>query len=461
MRGHYQQQNTHPLNRVFLGWIALIFILLIFKFLWGPGNPDEAEVHLKFTDELSNAQIAIWDKEGKNHNQPTWISLNQSITQKNGTSQISLQTNPKNTINLNEWSKIVYEKKNNGEYTFRLNNKDFWINVDTAILGFVIEDITIKPSANTIVNITKNDLFSTLSVFRGSLTITIDGQSLEVSSGKQLTFYSSNKSQTISDLEQKITLITQDNLESEWMRLNNASSYILKEEPTTNTSISTGEGGLIIFDTLRDESTINTSTINITGRILNTTVARVTINGLPTNIDPAKQTFELTNVELKSSENNLVYRTFNVSWALLSKGIITLYSTTWSASGSVSSGNTDAGQLETYKLDNRYTIIAPSTDFYETRETNVKIEWRVAAGLAHYIKVNGFKLSSFKSKWTNWHYFANQQFGFLQEGINTYVIQYFDSQDKEIHKQLFIIKKLPPFSSSGVRKPITSWEVSR
>lgn len=97
------------------------------------------------------------------------------------------------------------------------------------------------------------------------------------------------------------------------MRLNNASSYILKEEPTTNTSISTGEGGLIIFDTLRDESTINTSTINITGRILNTTVARVTINGLPTNIDPAKQTFELTNVELKSSENNLVYRTFNVS----------------------------------------------------------------------------------------------------------------------------------------------------
>ncbi len=105
--------------------------------------------------------------------------------------------------------------------------------------------------------------------------------------------------------------------------------------------------------------------------------------------------------------------------------------------------------------------MAPSSDFYETRETKVKIEGRVTAGAAHHITVNDFRLGSFKVGGTSWYYFANQQFGNMQEGVNTYTIRYFDAQDNEIYKQLFVIKKLPAFTSTGTKPtptPITSGE---
>ena len=37
----------------------------------------------------------------------------------------------------------------------------------------------------------------------------------------------------------------------------------------------------------------------------------------------------------------------------------------------------------------------------------------------------------------------------MQEGVNTYTIRYFDAADTEIYKQLFVIKKLPAFTSTG------------
>lgn len=43
----------------------------------------------------------------------------------------------------------------------------------------------------------------------------------------------------------------------------------------------------------------------------------------------------------------------------------------------------------------------------------------------------------------------------MQEGVNTYTIRYFDAEDNEIYKQLFVIKKLSPVVRS------VSGEVSR
>lgn len=67
----------------------------------------------------------------------------------------------------------------------------------------------------------------------------------------------------------------------------------------------------------------------------------------------------------------------------------------------------------------------------------------------HHITINDFRLNSFSVNGTSWYYFANQQFGNMQEGVNTYTIRYFDAADTEIYKQLFVIKKLPAFTSTG------------
>lgn len=137
--------------------------------------------------------------------------------------------------------------------------------------------------------------------------------------------------------------------------------------------------------------------------------------------------------------------------------MVTVYTTT-PGTGSQTAGTTADGvaAVETFKIDNRFKVVAPASDFYETRETKVKIEGTVAAKAAHHITINGFRLNSFAANGTSWYYFANQQFGNLEEGVNTYTIQYFDAQDNEVYKQLFIIKKLPPFSSTRPTTPTTT-----
>lgn len=316
MRGNYIQENPHPLSRVLIAGIALIFVLLIFKFLGG--NDDEADVSIKFSNEMSNAQLSTGTKEGKNINVPTALSPKDTITQKNGTSQITFLANPKNTINLNEGTILHFLTRENNFYTFQLENKDIWVTSDTTSLSFLLDKITLTPTSNSVTNISRNELFTTISVFQGSVSLAINGSTLEIPTGKQLNFPSSNTSQTAQELTAKITSINPDNLASPWMKLNNASEYF-SQTTTPAIESNAGTGGLILFDSLIDESTVNTNTLTITGRILSNAVARITINGQPALIDPTKQTFSLASLELKSHENNIIYRTFNVAGTLLSK----------------------------------------------------------------------------------------------------------------------------------------------
>lgn len=98
-------------------------------------------------------------------------------------------------------------------------------------------------------------------------------------------------------------------------------------------------------------------------------------------------------------------------------------------------------QVNTYKTDTRFRVIAPATDYYETTEKKVRIEGSVSAKNVASVTINDFKLSSFTG--TSWYYFANQEFGNMQEGTNTYTIRYFDASGTEVYKQLFVIKKNP------------------
>ena len=76
---------------------------------------------------------------------------------------------------------------------------------------------------------------------------------------------------------------------------------------------------MILFESPIDESTVETKTITISGRILSASVARVIINNTAATVDPVKQTFTLANVPLNAKENNLVYRTYDVAGKILSK----------------------------------------------------------------------------------------------------------------------------------------------
>ena len=464
MRDRYQNSwdNNALWSRVLVGLAAVIFVVLIIKFMSSSGpSLEEASVSLRLSDATSSAEITSGENDPKTVNANTPLSDLDLIEVRNGTGQIAFLSNQKSVLNMNTGSKLRYLGDSEGKSNFRLENKDLWVQADTSMMSFDLVGVTLTPSSTTVMNISKNELFTTITVLQGSASLNLAGSLLEITAGKQIN-YSTLKTLTIEDLTTRIAPINPDTLSTDWMKLNNASAYSTTAPTETTTTGTLGtSGGLILFDTPVDESTVETKSVTVTGRVLSPSVGRIIINGTPATIDPVKQTFTLGPVELTTKENNIVYRTFDVAGGLLSKGVVTVYTTATGLSAWTTTGTSTRAQVETYKADNRFKVVAPSSDFYETRETKVKIEGRVTAGAAHHITVNDFRLSSFKVGGTSWYYFANQQFGNMQEGVNTYTIRYFDAQDNEIYKQLFVIKKLPAFTSTGTKPtPITSGETT-
>jgi hypothetical protein len=144
---------------------------------------------------------------------------------------------------------------------------------------------------------------------------------LEVVSGQQLN-YSTLRTVTFDDLSARITPINPETLTSPWMSLNGASSYIITPDTTTKTPLTSATmtgSGLIAFESPVDESTVETKTINVSGKMLNSSVARVVVSNLPATLDPVKQTFTLKNLPLTNNENNLIYRTYDATGKLLGK----------------------------------------------------------------------------------------------------------------------------------------------
>lgn len=462
MRGQYQNPDTNPWSKILIGLAAVIFVILIAKFISGGPSLEDAAVSLRLTDASSSAQIVSGDNDEKSVNANTPLVALDLIEIRNGTGQIAFLSNAKNILNINVGTKLRYLGEDGGKSNFRLENKDLWIQSDTTGMAFDLVGVNLTPSSTTVMNISKNELFTTITVLQGSASLNLNGSLLEIVAGKQLN-YSTLKTLTIEDLTTRIAPINPDTLSTDWMKLNNAGAYITTTptDTTTNTPGASNNGGLILFDSPVDESTVETKSITVTGRILSPSVSRIVINGSPATVDPAKQTFSLASVALTTKENNIVYRTFDVSGGLLSKGIVTVYTTANGLPTGTTSGASTRAQVETYKPDTRFRIVAPSADFYETRETKVKIEGRVTANVAHHITINDFKLNSFSVNGTSWYYFANQQFGNMQEWVNTYTIRYFDAEDNEIYKQLFVIKKLPAFTSTGTKLTPISGEVSR
>ncbi len=457
MRGdRYSPQSTPPWTTALIGVIAFLFIILIWRFVSGWSAPDlaTAPVSLRMTDETSSASLVNESKKEKTIQANTPLANLDLIEIKGGTAKIAFLNNDKNSLNLNTGTKIRYLGQGTDNKTqFRLENKDLWIQADTGDFSIDLLWVMVLPSSGSVLNIAKNELFTTITVLQGTITVSVENKTLEVTSGQQLN-YSTLRTVTFDDLSSRIAPINPETLTSPWMSLNGASTYTVAP-PTAATlppSGTTVGSGLIAFESPIDESTVDTKSITVSGKVLNPAVARLVISNLSATLDPVKQTFVLKNLPLTNHENNLIYRSYDATGSLLAKWFITVYTTTISAAvatapvsntAPTTAPNNGNAQVNTYKPDKRFRVVAPASDYYETTEKKVRIEGAVASGAAYSVTINDFKLSSFATNGTSWYYFANQEFGNMQEGTNTYTIRYFDAGGAEIYKQLFVIKKNP------------------
>lgn len=94
--------------------------------------------------------------------------------------------------------------------------------------------------------------------------------------------------------------------------------------------------------------------------------------------------------------------------------------------------------------DKDFQIVAPTENPYKTTENVVRMEGRLPKGAVKYIAINGFRLSKFTQFGTYWYYFANKDYGTMNDGINTYEIKYYGENDEVIKTSQFIIVKEAP-----------------
>ena len=236
MRGQYQNPgDNNPWSKILIGLAVVIFVVLIAKFIGGQGpSLEDAAVSLRLTDASSNAQIVSGDNDEKNVNANTPLVALDLVEVRNGTGQIAFLANTKNILNMNVGTKLRYLGEESGKSNFRLENKDLWVQSDTASMSFDLVGVNLTPSSTTVMNISKNELFTTVTVLQGSATLNLGGSLLEIVAGKQLN-YSTLKTLTIEDLTSRIAPINPDTLSTDWMKLNNASAYITTAPTDTTT----------------------------------------------------------------------------------------------------------------------------------------------------------------------------------------------------------------------------------
>jgi len=340
MRGdrNSTSSSTPPWTTILIVIIALLFVVLIWRFVSGGSAPDlaTAPVSLRMTDTTSSAMITTQDKKEKTVQANTPLSDLDLVEVKNGTAKLAFLNNDRNSLNLNTGTKIRYLGLGTDNKTqFRLENKDLWIQADTGDISLDLLGVLVLPSSGSTLNIAKNELFTTITVLQGTVTISVETKTLEMSAGQQLN-YSTLRTVTFDDLSSRIAPINPETLTSPWMSLNGANTYtaVISTTTTTTADTITGSavgGGLILFSSPVDESTVDTKTITVSGKVLNSNVARVVISNLAATLDPVKQTFTLKNLPLTNHENNLIYRTYDATGALLSKGFVTVYTTSVAA----------------------------------------------------------------------------------------------------------------------------------
>jgi hypothetical protein len=167
MRGQYQNPDTNPWSKILIGLAAVIFVVLIAKFIGG-GQPslEDATVSLRLTDTTSSAQITSEENDAKNVNANTPLASLDLVEIRNGSGQIAFLSNAKNILNMNVGTKLRYLGEDGGKSNFRLENKDLWIQSDTMGMTFDLIGLTLTPSSTTVMNISKNELFTTITVLQ-------------------------------------------------------------------------------------------------------------------------------------------------------------------------------------------------------------------------------------------------------------------------------------------------------
>lgn len=357
---------------------------------------------------------------------------------------ISLEDTWKEKITLNKVAELKFNSDNN--YSFFSSKA--WIESNSDDINISMRYANIALEKNSVVSLNQNDASSTIYLLSGNADVTNLGwQSTPLSPGEKISISRINASSEDLDISSSKEKIDSFFKSSDWF-LDNNGHLILQANPQTPLTESGSQDttqqvwGLISFSNISDEMSTSLGNIDIQGTILSEKVEMLTINNKQASIN--NKNFSLADVPLRSGINDVVVKVFSEDKDILEKRVYTIYSSS-SANGSQDTSltptNTSNSKVTTYKVNaNDFGFTAPSnTGKYTTPYGEVTIRGYTKAKGIESVKVNGFKLSSFKG--STWRYHAFERFETLEEGTNQYRIDYIGGDGNIVYTDYFTIVK--------------------
>lgn len=316
-----------------------------------------------------------------------------------------------------------------------------------------LKNFSVIPNSDSVIILSQNTIASNIYVLKGSASVedySKKSTSTSVGVGQQLTIMKNDLASDTLQFSSKIEPLS-DYIKTTSLFINHNGDSLLSSMTPENGSgsgdTSLGASGSLsaknvktglIITSPEDESTVDTNEVSIEGKLLNAEITKVTINDKEALIDAEQKSFIYKGFPLAASSNNIVYKAYDSEGGILAKGLLTVYT-------SQKIGKEDASKkpsVTTYPIsDKDFRIISPTENPYKTTDSIVRIEGRVNKGIVKYITINDFRLSKFPQLGTSWYYFANKDYGTMNDGINLYTIKYYGTSDELLFTNLFTIVK--------------------
>lgn len=431
--------------------VVLILVLIWSLFFKKENNiAEENRVWISITKDTTDSNATILFSSGSKQTFTEGQSLYKS--EKIIVSAWRMKVSDGTTsFNINKLWELKYLE--NGD--FQVDSWDVWIDTEKDV-NLSMKFAKLKISTGSHLSISQNEVMSTVYVFSWKVEVSnLKWRSTVLAWMEKIEVARAEASDEKIDLAMKKTLIDDYYLRTDWVTINNGSSYIStwateeetsswvtssgSEEKTTTTSSSSNiswKSKYLTFSNLLDESNISSSPIVISWVYDTEDTSKIEVNGIVATLNPNNWTFKIENVAVANKENDLVFKVYNGYDEVKEKFVYTVYNE-WGSNQVTSSTNSGTS----FSVDgSKFTFTAPnSSTTYTTNENFVTIRWLVTAQWIDSVVVNGLKLSSFNGK--TWRYHASVDYGNYAEWTNIYEVQYYSGSNLVYKNYYTIIKK--------------------
>lgn len=461
-------------------WVLLVLIIIISR-LWGWKDPEIWRDNLAQSSQANSYALSFDTEEGaaeiiyswgRKENLSEWSLIYSWETIKVLSWRARLNSWDNTKIRLND----IAEFRIDGPGKYSLLASDAWIESQSPV-SITMRYAEVNTTWNSIISLTQNEAWSTIYVLRGDIEVkNMVWVQTRVTTWERISvprLQASNKDFDI--WEEKVNLDTFFQ-NSDWFLVNDWHLINLDESPQEDivdweNQAPWSETSLLRFDRLRDEMSIDSSSIDISGTLLSDDIGAISIQNIPADIDVTSRSFALDNIVLTQALNDLVVKIYDTERNILRKEVFTVYT----SNPSVSQNSNTVTSTESPQTNNQasstqspthfdidasqFRFTAPSTNWrYTTSNNEITIRWETTASDIARVEVNGFRLNSFN--WRTWRYHAFQRFDTIRDGTNQYRVDYYGKDGRLVYTDFFTIIKQAPWSQSNTTNQNTPSDIT-